>query len=86
MKSKKYEVFVRPAPDDAKVFVIAIKPPVFRRNPTKPKTMAFVSHRRFTSQENGKGMADYLFGKLNWKPTKAGGHVAYMTVSTTPRA
>src|ERR1039458_9799076 len=37
MKARKFEVWVRSAPADAKGFVIALKPPVFRRNPEKIK-------------------------------------------------
>jgi hypothetical protein len=86
MKARKFEVWVRSAPADAKGFVIALKPPVFRRNPEKIKALAFVSHRIFISPEDAKGMADYLFGKLNWKVTKSGWHVACVALSATPSA
>jgi hypothetical protein len=83
MKTRKYEVWVGPS-READGFKIALKPPVFRMDPVTVKTMAFVSRRSFTSREGARGMADYLFGKLDWKQTKKGWH-SDITLATTPR-
>jgi hypothetical protein len=87
MKANKYEVWVAPAKNEdgfKNGFKIGLKPPVFRLNPKKLTRLLFVSQRKFRSLEDARGMADYLFGGLEWKPTKTGCR-SDVTLSVTPR-
>ena len=74
IKERQYWVYIIPPEHRGRKgtagFTVALLPSRYRKRPVHVKPMAFVSERSFTSQSEAQQEAEWLFGKLDWKPTK----------------
>ena len=73
MKARYYWVWIVPAPKAPNSFEIALLPYRYHRVPKmKMKRLLFLSERQFPSDQSAKSEAEWLFGRLVWRPTSNG--------------